>query len=51
MTKEKVELTGRTVHAKGTTKHAGSKAPPGSKTGMEQAEEKKQGKDTKHLVQ
>jgi hypothetical protein len=48
MPKEKVELTGRTVHAKGTTKHAGNKEPPGAKTGLEKAQEQKQRKATKH---
>jgi hypothetical protein len=49
MAKEKVELTGRTTHAKGTTKHAGSKAPPGAKTGMEKAQDKDRPRgDTKH---
>ncbi len=49
MTTEKVELTGRTVHAKGTTKHAGNKEPPGTKTGLEKAQEKEQKrKETRH---
>lgn len=49
MAKEKVELTGRTVHAKGTTKHAGNKEPSGTKSGLEKAQEKEQKrKETRH---
>jgi len=49
MGKEKVEPTGRTSHAKGTTKHAGGKASPGTRSSLEKAQEKEQeGKETRH---
>ena len=42
MDKDKDKLPyGRDTHAKGTHKHAGSKTPPGTKTGMQKAEERK----------
>lgn len=50
MSKEKVELTGKDVHVKGTSQHAGMRAQGKPKSGMEQAAEKKQkrGSPTKH---
>ena len=43
MDKDKDKLpSGRNTHAKGTHKHAGSKTPPGTKTGMQKAEERKE---------
>lgn len=41
MGKEKVELTGKDVHVKGTSQHAGVPAQGKPKSGMEQAAEKK----------
>ena len=43
MDKDKDKLPSvRNTHVKGTHKHAGSKTPPGTKTGMQKAEERKE---------
>lgn len=46
MGKEKVELTGKDVHVKGTSQHAGVRAQGKPKSGMEQAAEKKQKRES-----
>jgi hypothetical protein len=43
MDKDKDKLPyGQNTHVKGTHKHAGSKTPPRTKTGMQKAEERKE---------